>query len=141
MNFKDLAAQVLMDNIDGAHNYDNAVEALDRLAGRKKSFELGEMVSKFQRSGGDLANKARSWLGDGNNESISASTVNDVIGSDKVAAFARTLGIDHEEASQKLAKLLPQIIDRSSQRGRLINSIGGESRLARFTSMLLKKSA
>lgn len=141
MNFKDLAAQVLMDNIDGAHNHDKAVEALNRLAGRQKSFDLSEIVSKFQKSGGDLASKAKSWLGDGKNEPISASHVNEVIGNDKVAAFASTLGIERDEASQKLAKILPKVIDRSSQRGRLINSIGGKTRLERFTSMLLRKSA
>lgn len=141
MTFKDLAAQVLMSKIHGANNSGNAVSALNQLAGGSKGFDLGEIVGKFQGAGGDLAKKATSWLGDGANEPISASQVKEAIGSDKIAAFANKLGIDRDAASHRLAEILPELIDKSSQGGKLIGSTGRKSVLAGFASRFLKKSA
>ena len=141
MMFKGLATQVLMSKIERANNSDNAAAALDKLSGSSKGFDLAEIVSKLQGSGGDVARKAKSWLGDGANEPISASQVQDAMGSHKIAAFGKTLGMDRDEASEKLAKILPELIDKSSQRGYLINSVGKKRFLAGFTSRFLKKSA
>lgn len=141
MTFKGLATQVLMSKIEHANNSDNAASALDRLASGRKGFDLADIVAQFQGSGGDVARKAKSWLGDGANEAISASEVQDVIGSHKVAAFAKTLGMERDKASEKLARILPELVDKSSQGGYLINSIGRKSFLAGFTSRFLKKSA
>jgi len=141
MNFKDLAAQVLMSKIDGANKYSDATSALDSLIDGKKGFDLSDIVAKFQGGGGDLASKAKSWLGDGTNDPVSPSQVQDAIGADKVAAFASKLGIDRDEASQNLAKILPELIDKSSQGGNLLDSIGGKGLLAGFASKFLRKSA
>ena len=141
MTFKGLATQVLMSKIERANNSDNAAAALDKLSSNGKGFDLAEIVSKFQGSGGGVARKSKSWLGDSANEPISASQVQDAIGSHRVAAFAKTLGMDRTEASEKLAKILPELIDKSSQGGYLINSVGKKSFLAGFTSRFLKKSA
>ncbi len=141
MTFKGLATQVLMSKIERANNSDNAAAALDKLSRNGKGFDLADIVSKFQGSGGEVARKAKSWLGDRANEPISASQVQDALGSHKVAAFAMKLGMDRDEASEKLAKILPELIDKSSQGGYLINSVGKKSFLAGFTSRFLKKSA
>lgn len=140
MNLKKLATQVMMSKIDGVNNSGAAEGALEQLAGGN-GFDLAGIVSKFQGPGGDLASKAKSWLGDGANESISASEVQDAIGSDKIEAFAGKLGIDGDSASQKLAEILPEIIDKSSKGGQLLNSVGGIGGLAGFASKFFKKSA
>jgi len=141
MNFKDLATQVLMSKIEGANNSGDAAKALDKLVAGGKGFDLGEIVSMFQGSGRDLASKAKSWLGDGANASISAAQVQETMGSDKIAAFASQLGIDRNEASQKLAETLPELVDKSSQGGHLLNSIGSQGLLAGLASRFLKKIA
>jgi len=141
MNFKNLATQVLMNNIEGANNSSHAAAALDRLAGGTNAFDLGDIVSRFQGSGSDLANKAKSWLGDGANDSVSGAQVKQAIGSGNIAAFAKTLGLDDDEASRKLAQILPELIDKSSQGGDLLDSIGGKGLLAGFASKFLRKSA
>jgi uncharacterized protein YidB (DUF937 family) len=141
MTFKGLATQVLMSKIERANNSDNAASALDKLSSNGKGFDLAEIVNKFQGSGGDLARKTKSWLGDGPNEPISASQVQDTVGSHRVAAFAKSLGIDRSQASEKLAKILPELIDKSSLGGYLIDSVGKKSFLAGFTSRFFKKSA
>ncbi len=141
MTFRGLATQVLMSMIERANNSDNAAAALDRLSSNGKGFDLAEIVNTFQGSGGDVARKAKSWLGDGANAPISASQVQHALGSHRVAAFAKKLGMDRDEASEKLAKILPELIDKSSQGGYLINSVGKKSFLAGFTSRFLKQPA
>ncbi len=141
MTFKGLATQVLMSKIERANNSDNAAAALDKLSGSSKGFDLAEIVSEFQGAGGDVARKAKSWLADGPNEPLSASQVQDAVGSNRVAGFAKKLGMDRNEASEKLAKILPELIDKSSQGGYLINSVGKKSFLAGLTSRFLKKTA
>lgn len=141
MKFKDLAAQVLMNKIEGANSSGDANSALDSLVDGNKSFDLGEIVGKFQSSGGDLARMAKSWLGDGANDSISASQIQEVIGGDKIADFARKLGIGADDAGQKLSELLPELIDKSSQGGNLLDSIGGKGLLAGFATRFFRKSA
>ena len=141
MNLKSLATQVLMDHIEGANNSNHAASALDRLAGNNKAFDLGDLVSKFQRSGGDVASKTKTWLGDGANEALSVRQLQQAVGQDKVAAFARTLGLDSEQATIELSKILPELIDKSSQGGELLNKIGSRRGLAGIASRLLRKSA
>lgn len=141
MNFKDLAAQVLQNKIEGANSAGDAESALDSLVNGNKSFDLGEIVGKFQSSGGDFARMAKSWLGDGDNDSISASQIKEVIGGDKIAEFASKLGIGADDAGQKLSEILPELIDKSSQGGNLLDSIGGKGLLAGFATRFFKKSA
>lgn len=141
MTFKGLATQVLMSRIEHANNSDKAASALDKLSSNGRGFDLAEIVATFQESGGDVARKAKSWLGDGANESISARQVQDAIGGHRVAAFAKAMGMDRDAAGEKLARILPELVDKSSQGGYLIDSIGKKSFLAGFTSRLFKKSA
>jgi len=141
MNFKDLATQVLMNKIDGANSSGDANAALDSLVDGSKGFDLGEIVGKFQASGGDFARMAKSWLGDGANDSISASQVQDAIGGDKIAEFARKLGMGADDAGEKLSEILPELIDKSSQGGSLLDSIDGKGLLAGFATRFFRKSA
>lgn len=142
MNFRDLATQLVMSKIAGTNNSEAAASALDNLSEGSKGFDLGEIVGRFQQSGGDLAARARSWLGDDSNESISATQIEDVIGADKVAAFARQLGIDGSEASNRLAQILPELIDKSSRGGELLSSLGrSKGLLAGIASRFFRKSA
>ncbi|MBT8089869.1 MAG: DUF937 domain-containing protein [Gammaproteobacteria bacterium] len=141
MTFKGLATQVLMSRIEHANNSDNAAAALDKLSGSSRGFDLAEIVSEFQGGSGDVARKAKSWLGDGPNAPLSALQLQDAIGRPKIAAFAKKLGMDSDEATEKLAKILPELIDKSSQGGYLINSVGKKRFLAGLTSRFLKKSA
>lgn len=138
MNFKDLAAQVVMSKIGGANNSSEAGSALDELVDGDKSFDLGDIVGKFTNSGGDLASKARSWLGDGANESISPSQLQDAIGIDKIESFAKKLGIGTEEASGKLSEIMPELIDKSSSGGSLLDSVGGVKGLRGLASKFFR---
>ena len=141
MDFRALATQIVMNKIGGANNSDDADSALGELVGGSGGFDLGAIVEQFQGQGGDLAARTRSWLGDGANESISATQIKEAIGSDKVAAFASKLGIDGDEASQSLAQILPELIDKSSSAGSLLETGNAKGLLAGLASKFFSRSA
>ncbi len=87
--------------------------------------DLGSILSSMNSGG--LAGVAKSWLGDGENESISPDAVTSMFGSDKISEFASQLGLSHEEAAGGLADALPQLVDNASSGGSLLDSIGGVS--------------
>ena len=139
MDFKSLATQILMEKIGSANNSGAAESALDDLVGGKSGFDLGDVVGQFTGAGGDLADKAKSWLGDGANDSISPAQIQDAIGGDKIEAFASKLGIGREEATSGLSQILPELIDKSSKGGSLLSSIGGAEGLAGLASRFFKR--
>ena len=101
--------------------------ALSELSGSSgsKGFDLGSLLSKMDSGG--LGALAQSWLGDGNNDSISPSQISDMFGTDKISAFASKLGLSDEEAAGGLSDALPHIVDKASSGGSLLDSLGGVS--------------
>lgn len=131
MDLKQLATQLFMKNMRGANDASVTESALDELIGKGDKFNLADLVEKFTGKGGGLAEKAASWLGDGTNDSVSASQLQEVIGLDKVKAFASKLGVSKEDASDRLAEFLPQLIDKSSRGGSLLDAAGGLAGMAK----------
>ncbi len=138
MDIKSLATQLLMSKIGTANDSGAAASALDDLVGGSKGFDLGDIVGQFTGGAGDLASKAQSWLGDGSNESISPAQIQDAIGADKIEAFAAKLGIGRDEASSSLSQILPELIDKGSRGGNLLDSVGGAGGLAGLASKFFK---
>lgn len=78
---------------------------------------LGGLVQQFQQGGlGELMN---SWIGTGQNLPVSASQLQDVLGSDLLAQFAQQLGLPPDEAAGQLSQLLPQVVDKLTPNGQL----------------------
>ncbi len=138
MDIKSLATQLVMSKLGATNDSSTAESALDELVGGSGGFDLGDIVGQFTGSGGDLASKAKSWLGDGANDEISPEQLQEAIGGDKIEAFANKLGIDRDEASSGLSSVLPELIDKSSQGGNLLDSVGGVSGLAGLASKFFK---
>lgn len=88
------------------------------------NFDIGSLISKIQGNSG-LASMATSWLGDGANSAMSGSQVMDIFGKDKVSEFASKLNIDEGTASDGLADMLPQLIDKASSGGSMLESAMG----------------
>ena len=99
--------------------------ALSGLVGGGGGIDLGDLVSKMNAGG--LGAIAQSWLGDGSNASISPGQVTDMFGADKISEFASMLGVSQEEAAGGLSDALPQMVDRASSGGSLLDSLGGVS--------------
>ena len=138
MDIKELATQLLTSKINGVNDSGAAASALDDLVDGDNGFDLGDIVRQFTGAGGDLASKAASWLGDGSNDAISPAQIQDAIGGDKIEAFASKLGIGREEASSSLSQILPELIDKSSKGGSLLDSVGGIEGLAGMASKFFK---
>jgi len=88
-------------------------------------FDLGSLLSNMDSGG--LGGVAKSWLGDGSNESISTDQVTSMFGADKISEFASKLGLSNDEAAGGLADALPQLVDNASSGGSILDSIGGVS--------------
>lgn len=87
--------------------------------------DLGSLLGKLNSGG--LSAIVGSWLGDGANQSISPAQITGVFGEDNVSAFASQLGLSRDEASGGLADALPQMVDKASSGGSLLDSVGGIS--------------
>lgn len=76
-------------------------------------------------SSGELGAVLNSWLGDGSNASISAESIMGLLGRSEVSDFASRLGTNTEAAAGGLADVLPQLMDKASSGGSLLESAGG----------------
>jgi len=90
--------------------------------------DLAGIVGRMAGSG-DLGSIVGSWLGDGANEAISADSILSIFGNDKLSAFADQLGVDSGAAAGGLADVLPQMMDKASSGGSLLDMAGGASGL------------
>lgn len=93
------------------------------LSGSGGQAGLGGIIAAMQGKG--LGDTAESWLGDGDNADISTDQVREVVGSDKIADMASQLNTDEGSLLDGLKDALPQIIDKSSSGGSLLDSAGG----------------
>lgn len=102
---------------------DTVTSALNQLIGDGDSMDISSLVSSFTQGGlGDIVG---SWLGGGENAAISPSALTDMLGSDKIAAFASQLGVSEDSALDGLSGALPEMVDNASSGGSLLDSIGG----------------
>lgn len=88
---------------------------------------LPGLIKSFEEKG--LGGIAASWVGTGPNQPISAAQIQSVLGSEQVGAFAQKLGISPQEVSDRLAQLLPQVVDKLTPNGSLPESGGLEQAL------------
>ena len=95
---------------------------------------LGGMLGKLQ--GGAHANKLASWVGTGPNDEIHPDEVEQALGQDQVADFAKQAGVSHAEAKTGLAKLLPGVIDHLSPTGQMPQGKGLDDALSKLKGML-----
>ena len=142
MDIMKLATQLLaskMNNADNGGDSDLVQSVLGNLLGGGQSgggIDLGSLVGNLQNSG--LAEVAQSWLGDGDNAHISKSQIESLLGSDKVKEAASQLGTDQTDLLKGLQSMIPQVVDKSSSGGNLLDAVGGLSGLAGMASKFLK---
>jgi uncharacterized protein YidB (DUF937 family) len=124
---------------DAGSNLDlnSLASALSGLTDGTGGFDFSALMNNLNASG--LGDIAKSWLGDGSNAGISTEQISNVLGSDKIAAFASTLGLSTEEATGGLSEALPQMMDNASSGGSLLDSIGGVEGVLGLASKLFGK--
>lgn len=125
MDLLQLGAQLLKDKLGLDLDPATIQSALSSLMGDGKGgIDLQGLVAKMTESGG-LGSLVNSWLGDGGNLPISADSVTDLFGQAKVEDFAGKLGVDAGQAAGGLSDALPDLIDKVSSGGSLLDTSGG----------------
>jgi len=94
-------------------------DSLVRVAGQllQQHGGVGGLVDAFTKGG--LGQAAASWVGTGQNQSVSASQVTQVLGSGQIGQIASQLGLDHGQTSNILAQLLPHVVDHLTPNGQM----------------------
>src|SRR5262249_2372147 len=82
---------------------------------------LSGLVQKFESSG--LGQQVQSWIGTGPNAKINPQQIQDALGSEKVKQIASRLGIDPNVVSQKLATILPEVVNHLTPDGKVPTAV------------------
>lgn len=116
MDLFKIGASLMQGNSDDATtalDTDAITSALTKLIGDGQgSLDLAALVGGLSQNG--LGEIVGSWLGNGENKSISMDQITDLLGSDKVSEFASELGLSAESAKGALADALPQVVDQAT---------------------------
>ncbi|MES2580288.1 MAG: YidB family protein [Pseudomonadota bacterium] len=76
---------------------------------------LNGILEKFKENG--LGETAASWVGNGENISISAEQISSVMGNGAIAEMAAKFGINPETLSTQIAEHLPTLVDKLTPNG------------------------
>lgn len=96
---------------------------------------LKGLMGKFSQGG--LGDVFSSWVGMGENKSISPDQIQNVLGSEQVMGLASKLGVDPSKASGFLSEYLPKIIDKLSPSGQVEEGADHASGLSALLPSLL----
>ncbi|CAA6801942.1 MAG: protein of unknown function DUF937 [uncultured Sulfurovum sp.] len=117
MDLLKMGASLIQNNSDDATtglDTGDLAGALGGLIGNSDGgLDLGALVGGLSQNG--LGEIVGSWLGNGENASISPGQITDLLGSDKISEFASSLGLSTESATGALADALPQVVDQATQ--------------------------
>jgi uncharacterized protein YidB (DUF937 family) len=139
-NLLQMGASLIQNNDDDATSGLDAGAITGALSGllggnEEGGLDLGSLMGNLMGSDGEsggLMETVSSWVGNGENMPIDADQVTDLLGSDKISAFAENLGIDFESAKGALADALPAVVNEATPGdegndllGGLLDKVGG----------------
>lgn len=125
MDIMQLGVSLLSEKLGTDIDPNAAASALGGLLGNESGgLDLGGLAAKMAGSG-EFSSVISSWLGDGENDAISAEGIGALLDSDKLSAFAEQLGLDGDSAASSLSEVLPQIVNKASSGGSLLDLAGG----------------
>ena len=136
MDLLKLGQQLLGDKLG-----DNAGGMMEALSGLTsgEGLDLGGIMEKMKAGG--LGDQLESFLGDGENQEMSADQVKSAFGEEGLANVANKLGVDTDSAASQLKDILPGLLDKASSGGNLMDSLtsGGAGGLLDMAKGFLKK--
>ena len=133
MDIMNLAKGMLANKIGGDSAAIGGV--MDSLLGGGDKMDIASLVSGMKDKG--LGGVAESWLGNGDNADISEGQLKEVLGEDQVAEAAAKLGTDEGSLLAGLKDALPQLVDKASSGGSLLDSVGGIGGLGNMAKKFL----
>lgn len=78
---------------------------------------LGDLMEQFNGSGKGA--KVQSWVNDGDNEDIDTAELEQTLGADTIATLQQKTGLSKQDLLERLAKTLPDAVNRMTPDGRL----------------------
>ncbi len=96
------------------------MEALSGLTSGE-GLDIAGIAEKLKEGG--LGDQLSSWLGDGENESVSADQLTNALGADKIGEMASKLGVDSGAAAETLSQAMPSLLDKLSSGGNLLEEL------------------
>ncbi|WKD35376.1 YidB family protein [Streptomyces xanthophaeus] len=78
---------------------------------------LGGLLDMLTKAG--LADQARSWIGTGENRSVSGAQIAGAVPDEALQKAAAQAGVSPQEAADQIAQALPAAVDRLSPEGQL----------------------
>jgi uncharacterized protein YidB (DUF937 family) len=94
---------------------DGSVGAMAKLL--KSNGGIQGMAARLTQNG--MGQKVQSWIGHGDNQSISGDQVQQALDPNSVRQFAEQTGTTTEQASSHLAQMLPKMMDHASPDGKM----------------------
>lgn len=130
--FDGIAGQVLGSMLGG--NNDKSLLGKVAMEMINKNGGLGGILEKFNQGGlGDLA---ASWVGSGQNQSLSEDQVGSVFGNDMITEMATKFGVDSSLLTGQIAQHLPELVNQATPAGAVDDK--SEDLLGNVLGMLLK---
>ncbi|MFD8144239.1 YidB family protein [Streptomyces sp. NPDC059708] len=78
---------------------------------------LGGLLDMLTKSG--LADQAQSWIGTGENQSVSGAQIKEALDDDALLQAAKQAGVSPDEAADQIARALPQAVDKLTPSGQV----------------------
>jgi len=145
MDLLKMGASMIQGNSDDATtgiDTDKITGALSSILGgnNEGGLDLSSLVSNISK--GNLGEVIGSWIGNGENAPINTDQVTELLGSDKVEAFANELGVNVDSAKQALSDVLPNLVDKATSddnnlAGELLSQVGGLDGVMDFAKKFL----
>jgi uncharacterized protein YidB (DUF937 family) len=123
--------------MEGAHGANALVGVFGGLL--QQSGGLEGLANKFSQGG--CGNVFASWVGLGENQTISGAQVQNCLGSEQVKALATKMGIDPAQATSVLAEFLPKVVDKLTPTGKVEPNADHQQGLAAMIPALLQSFA
>ena len=123
MDLMKMGTALLASKLGGGVDSSSITSALGGLLSNGSGgLDLGSIVTSMNDKG--MGSIVGSWLGNGDNDSLSTDQVRNLVGSDKISEMASKLNTDEGSLLDGLKDALPQIIDKSSSGGSLLDNVG-----------------
>ena len=130
MDLMALGKQLLADKMGDKAG--GMMEGLSGLTGGK--LDMGSLMGKL--TDGGLGNQVQSWMGDGDNEPVSAEQLKSALSPDELAAASEKMGVDEDTAAQQMADSLPDLADKFSGGGSMLDASALTEKLGGASGMM-----
>ncbi len=133
--FDSLAKNALGGLLGGSSKQDPAAMLSGLLS---DSGGLAGLMEKFKGAG--LGDQFSSWIGDGENKSVSADEVKSAVGMDEIQRLAGNLGMKADTILPLLSQFLPQVIDKLTPKGQIDDNNPSGSQIQSVLTSVISSS-